>query len=138
MATYSATDFLDKTIWITDTVPVYKFATKEGDTKPTPFKFLQRGDSFIVKDFLGKVSPWAGYPNYIDNYWLLDTGGVISFKDITGKYDTKAILDQGVKSDKEKATTTTKAEELIKKYLPYILGTVLVAVVAKAYISKKS
>lgn len=135
MATYSAADFINKTIWITENVPVYRSATRDGAKKDTPVKFLQRGDSFVVKDFLNKVGT---YVKYDDNYWLIDGGGVVSFKDITGKYDTKAILDQGLKSDKDKASTTTKAEELIKKYLPYILGTVLIAVVAKAYISKKS
>ena len=133
MATYNAGDFIGKTVFITSTVPVYRRAIRLGEEKPEPFKFLRRGDSFIVSDFINQAGT---YSKYNDHYWLIDTGGAIAFKDIAGKYDTKALLDQGLKSDEQKEGGT-KVGDLIKKYLPYVLGTVLVATIAKAYISKR-
>jgi hypothetical protein len=133
MATYNAGDFIGKTIFITDRVPVYSRGVRVGEQKPAPVRYLQRGDNFIVSDLINQA---GAYSKYIDHYWLIDTGGAVAFKDIAGKYDTKALLDQGLKSDEDKGKTTTKAGELLKKYLPYVLGTILLATVVPAYLRR--
>lgn len=134
MATYSATDFIGKTIFITGNVPVYKYAARKGEKKPKPIEILRPGDSFVVDSFINKNGV---YTQFDENYWTVQGGGVVAFSDISGKYNTKAIKDQGVKSDIEKQEPTSTAETLLKKYGLWVAGAIIAVVAVKAYISKK-
>lgn len=133
MATYTATDLIDKTIYITGNVPVYKYAARAGEKKTLPIKILQSGDSFIVDSFIKKNGT---YVTYDDNYWTLKDGGVVSFSEIAGKYNTELIRSQGVKSDAEKELEKkTGIEKYIDKYGKWVLlaiaGVAIIKTVAK-------
>ena len=132
MATYSASDFIGKTIYITGTVPVYKYATAAGNKRPAPSLYLNAGDGFTVDSYINKSGV---YTNFDDNYWQGKIQGktyAIAFKDIAGKYNADAITTQGVKSDQQKKKEQQEKEQgtvitAIKKYLPLVLGTVVLA-----------
>ena len=141
MSTYSASDFIGKTIWITDSVPIYAYATKQGDAKPKPKKIAKQGDSFVVDSFISKN---GYYSNYDDYYWLTTEGGAISFTDIAGKYNYQALADQGLKSDKQKAQeeadknkgTVDKITDIFKKYGPWVIGGVAAVIVLPPLLKK--
>ena len=125
--TYSAGDFIGKTIFITANVPVYASPTRVGETKPAAKKFLKNGDSFLVDTFINKDGT---YVKYDDHYWVSKYDGYISFKDIAGKYNTSALISQGLQSDEDKAKTTeSKFMDMLKKY-----GTITVAVIGLGYL----
>jgi hypothetical protein len=132
MATYSAADFIGKTIYITGPVPVYKYATEAGTKRPAPVAYLNSGDGFTVDSFINQKGT---YKNFDDHYWTGITQGktfAIAFKDIAGKYNAAAITTQGVKSDEQKKKEQQEKEQgtiltTIKKYLPLVLGTVVLA-----------
>lgn len=136
MATYSAGDFIGKTIYITGRVPVYRYATEQGTRRPAPLAFLSSGDGFTVDSFVNKKGT---YTNFDDHYWLGKSQGkqyAIAFADIAGKYNADAITSQGVKSDEQKKREQQEREQgviltTIKKYLPLVLGTVVLAAVIR-------
>lgn len=136
MATYSAGDFIGKTIFITAPVAAYKYATEIGNKRPAPIGFLSSGDGFTVDSFINKNGT---YTNFDDHYWVGKSKGksyVIAFKDIAGKYNAAAITTQGVKSDEQKQKEQKEKEQgivftTIKKFLPLVLGTVLLAAYIK-------
>ena len=136
MATYSAGDFIGKTIFITAPVAAYKYATQLGSQRPAPIAYLAAGDGFTVDSFVNKNGT---YTNFDDNYWLgksRDKSYAIAFKDIAGKYNAAAITTQGVKSDEQKKKEQQEKEQgivltTIKKFLPLVLGTVLLAAYIK-------
>lgn len=132
MATYSASDFIGKTIYITGRVPVYRYATEAGTKRPAPVAYLSSGDGFTVDSFVNKKGT---YTNFDDNYWLGKSQGkqyAISFTDLVGKYNADAITSQGVKSDEQKKKEQQEREQgivltTIKKWLPLVLGTVVLS-----------
>ena len=136
MATYSAGDLIGKTIFITAPVAAYKYATQLGSKRPAPIRFFAKGDGFLVDSFVNKNGT---YTNFDDNYWLGKSKGIsyaIAFKDIAGKYNYDAIVTQGVKSDEQKKKEQQEKEQgiiltTIKKFLPLVLGTVLLAAYIK-------
>lgn len=147
MATYSATDLIGKTLFITGSVPVYATTWHEGENKSRLLNTLHSGDQFVVKDFINKVSAYSQYgsKNYADNYYLLDSGGVVAFKDLAGKYDTKALLQQGLQSDEQKKaaeeaknkSAIDKAGDLLKKYAIWVVGLVAAVIILPAVIRKR-
>jgi hypothetical protein len=139
MATYSASDFIGKTIYITATVPVYKYAVAQGTKKPSPIEYLKSGDGFTVDSYINQK---GAYTTFIDNYWQGTSQGktfVIAFKDIAGKYNASAILSQGgIKSDEQKVKEVKQKEDgtiltLIKKIAPFAIGVYLLG----AYIGRR-
>ncbi len=136
MATYSAGDFIGKTIFITGRVPVYRYAAEAGTRRPAPIAYLNTGDGFTVDTFINKKGT---YTNFDDHYWIGKSQGkqfAISFGDIAGKYNADAITTQGVKSDEQKKKEQQEKEQgviltTIKKYLPLVLGTVVLAAVIR-------
>lgn len=136
MATYSASDFIGKTIYITGTVPVYRYATAAGTKRPAPIAYLNAGDGFTVDSFVNKKGT---YTNFDDHYWLGKSQGkqyAIAFQDVAGKYNAAAITTQGVKSDEQKKKEQQEKEQgtivtVLKKYLPLVLGTVVLAAVIR-------
>lgn len=137
MATYSASDFIGKTIYITGTVPVYKYATAAGNKRPAPSLYLNDGDSFTVNSYINKKGV---YTNFDDNYWQGKIKGntyAIAFKDIAGKYNAAAILSQGgIKSDEQKQKEQKEKEQgtlvtMLNKYLPLVLGAVVLTAVIR-------
>jgi hypothetical protein len=137
MATYSAGDFIGKTIFITGRVPVYRYATEAGTRRPAPIAYLNTGDGFTVDTFVNKKGT---YTNFDDHYWIGKSQGkqfAIAFNDIAGKYNAAAILSQGgIKSDEEKQKEQKEKEQgtlvtMLNKYLPLVLGTVVLAAVIR-------
>jgi hypothetical protein len=134
MATYTASDFIGKTIFITGNVPLYPYAARKGEAKPTAKRILTTGDSFVVDSYINENGT---YVTHDDNYWSAAGGGVVAFKDITGKYNTQAVKDQGIKSDAEKAEDAqTGPEKYIQKYGKWVLIAAVGVAVLRAVINK--
>ena len=136
MATYTAGDFIGKNLFITSDVPVYKFATEAGTKRPKPVAILKAGDGFLVDSFISKNGT---YTMFDDNYWMGKYKGtpvVVSFRDVAGKYDAAPIVSQGVKSVEQKKKELQEQQDGIlltnvKKYMPWVLGTMILAAVIK-------
>jgi hypothetical protein len=140
MATYTAEQFVGKTIFITNRVPYYDNATHAGDNKPSvPAGYFNNGDQLVVKDYLNKNGV---YTKWDDNYWVFNNArssvpsktSVVAFSDIAGNYNQQStIKEQGLKSDQQLAKEKEDEklpiiEKLLKKYGLYLLGTgVLIA-----------
>ena len=137
MATYTAEQFVGKTIFITNRVPYYDNATHAGDNKPAvPAGYFNKGDQLVVKDYLNKNGV---YTKWDDNYWVFNNArssvpsktSVVSFSDIAGNYNQQAtIKEQGLKSDEQisrekEDDKLPMIEKLLKKYGLYVLGGVI-------------
>jgi hypothetical protein len=137
MATYSAADLVGKTIFVTDRVPVYQYATMQGNKRPKPLYYLNAGDAFTVDSF---VKQRGTYTTFDDNYYVGISQGrpvAISFRDIAGKYNTTAITNQGVKSEEQKKIEQQEKKDgvvltTLKKFAPLALGAVvLIAIIGR-------
>lgn len=138
MATYSASDLIGKTIFVTGNVPVYPYATAKGQSRPKPLFVLKSGDGFTVDSF---VNERGTYTNFDDNYYLGKSQNrsiAIAFADIAGKYNTTAITNQGVKSDEQKKKELQEKKDgvvltTLKKIAPLAIGAIIIA----AYIGRR-
>lgn len=138
MATYSASDLIGKTIFVTGKVPAYKRATLKGEKRQTPLFFFTDGDSFVVDSY---IKQRGTYTNFDDNYWTGVSQGkqfAVAFKEIAGKYNTTAITNQGVKSDEQKKKELQEKKDgvvltTLKKIAPLAIGAIIIA----AYIGRR-
>jgi hypothetical protein len=140
MTTYYAKDLIGKTLYVTGKVPMYKTTTYSGQTRPSPVAFLNSGDYFTVDSYINKLSSYSTGYNRDDNYYLGDNGYVVSFSDLTGKYDLKALEGQGVKTvdqkvKEEREKGQSKFFDFVKKFGIFILA-VPIAIAAIKYRKK--
>jgi hypothetical protein len=138
---YSADDILDKTLYASQRIPVYTAAPPYTGSE-TPIGYVEAGQPVgIVYSYLNADPTrgrgnlwWMFYPasNYSDYYYTEQVGGY---------YDVSSLRAQGVLSLTEKQAAADNAnkpwyEQLISKYGPWILGTIVIAAAVKGFLSR--
>lgn len=142
-STYSADDVLDKTLYASKRIPVYRAAPPvPAGMSTAPVAYVEPGQpvgivySYLDPDPLnGRPNLWwMFYPasNYSDYYFTEQVGGY---------YDVSSLRAQGVLSLVEKQQAADDANKpwyqlLIEKYGPYVLVTAIAAAALKGYLSR--
>jgi hypothetical protein len=138
MASYKLKDIIDKPIRAVKTVSLYRNAL---DTA-TPFAQVQAGS--MIGILFSIVTAKAG--RSVDWLMFYDSNKKAYYVPVqTGTIDQLDLKEQGVKTVEEQAkdaadkakTDAGAVSYYIEKYVPYILGAIIIVPVLKSIIDKK-
>jgi hypothetical protein len=134
-ATYDISDLIDKTFYAAVPMAVYKDASDSAAPVYT----------VAVGQPIGVLYSWldpSASENRSELWFMFWPDGQDPYYTKYGPgYNFDALIGQGLQSDAQKAAAAATAalpwyEQLITKYGPYILGTILVGAAVKGYLAR--